>query len=329
MPKVTVLMPVFNGEAYLRKAIQSILDQTFDDYEFLIIDDGSTDKSRNIIESFSDPRIRFERYDNHRGTVHVLNSGIKLSRGEYIARMDCDDISLPHRLAYQVRFMDARPDIGVSGSGIRIIKKGKLKNCRYQPESDQELKVALLFNTCFFHPTVIMKRATVEHILYPGGLVYTQDYNLWTQLARKTRFANLPEVLVYFREHNGQISQKQADLQKNNARQIRKSYLRSIIHDINDDELEIHHEIAETHKSINLIKAKIWLEHLVYLNSQKRVYSTDMFLKEIGKKWWLCCRKKIPHGKDTFDLYKSSYLHKHYSPSTFKYLKFCVKCFAQ
>lgn len=326
MPKVTVLMPVFNGEAYLRDAIESILGQTFDDYEFLIIDDGSTDSSPDIVKSFSDPRIRFERYDDHCGTVHALNNGIRLSRGKYIARMDADDISLPHRLENQVRFMDAHPDTGICGSGIRIIKKGKLKNRRYQPEFDQELKITLLFNTCFFHPTVIMKKAAIEHLLYPKNFVYTQDYNFWTRLAPETRFANLPEILVYFREHARQISQKKADLQKSNARRIRESYLHSMIHDISDDELETHHQVAETREGINLTKAKKWLEHLVDLNTHQHVYSTDIFLKEVGRKWWLCCRKNTQYGKDILDLYKSSYLHNHYRPSTLKYLKFFFRC---
>lgn len=326
MPKVTVLMPVFNGETYLREAIESILGQTFGNFEFLIVDDGSTDKSLDIIASYEDPRIRLHANGSNRGTVHALNTGLELAKGEYIARMDCDDISLPHRLEQQVRFMDAHPHIGVCGSGMRIIKKGKLKNRRYLPESDQELKITLLFNTCFFHPTVIMKKAAIKNLLYPKNLVYTQDYNFWVQLAQGIRFANLPEILVYFREHDRQISQKKADLQKSNARRIRKSYLHSMIHDISDEELEIHHQIAENHEGVNLTKAQKWLEYLIDLNTHKHTYSTNIFLKEIGRKWWLCCRKNTQYGKDTLDLYKSSYLHKHYRPSTLKYLKFCFRC---
>ena len=326
MPKVTVLMPVFNGEAYLKESIQSILDQTFNDYEFLIIDDGSTDKSSSIIDSFSDPRIRFERYNNHRGTVHVLNSGIRLSRGEYIARMDCDDISLPHRLANQVRFMDTHPDTGVSGCAMRLIKKGRLKNIRYQPESDQELKIALLFKTCFFHPTVIMRRSLAARFLYPENLIYTQDYNFWTRLARETCFANLRETLVYFREHPGQVSSKRAATQKTNARSIRASYFQALFEETTAEDLEIHHHIAENSCGIDLEKAKEWLEHLIELNARSQIFQSGIFLKAISRKWWDCCKKNTHYGKDTLNMYRSSYLHKHHQPGIFKYLKFYGRC---
>ncbi|PWW82344.1 glycosyl transferase [Prosthecochloris marina] len=322
MPKVTVLMPVFNGETYLRGAIESILGQTFSDYEFLIVDDGSTDKSLEIIASYEDPRIRLHANGSNRGTVHALNTGLELAKGEYIARMDCDDISLPHRLEQQVRFMDAHPHIGVCGSGMRHIKGDKLRNFRYQPTSDQELKITLLFNTCFFHPTVIMKKTVLNGALYPDNLIYTQDYNLWTHLAVKTDFANLRQSLLYFREHPAQISHRKAVLQKSNARLIRKLYLQSIVDDFNDEELEIHHQIAETRTGLDLEKTKKWLEHLVDINRQKRVFSPEVFLKEMSRKWWHCCKKNTQYGKETLDIYRSSYLHLHYRPEKLKYLKF-------
>ena len=323
--KVTVLMPVFNGETYLREAIDSILEQTFDDFEFLIIDDGSTDKSRDIICSYNDPRIKLQVSDSNMGTVHALNRGIKLARGEYIARMDCDDISLPQRFEHQVRFMDAHPDVGICGSGMRLIKKGKLKNLRFQPASDEELKITLLFNTCFFHPTVIMRKSVVKNVLYPDNLVYTQDYNFWTRMAKLTGFANLRKPLLYFREHSGQISGKKAKMQKNNARLIRQSYLNLLVDNVSAEELETHHLIAENTKGIDLEKAGTWLENLVKINKQKKAFSHEVFLKEISRKWWLCCRKNTHYGKKTLHIYRASYLHEHYRPETFKYLRFCVK----
>lgn len=319
-------MPVFNGEAYLSEAIQSILDQTFNDFEFLIIDDGSTDSSPGIVKSFSDPRIRFERYDNHCGTVYALNSGIMLSQGKYIVRMDSDDISLPHRLANQVRFMDTHPDTGISGSAMRLIKKGWLKNIRYQPESDQELKITLLFKTCFFHPTVIMRRSLAVKFLYPENLIYTQDYNFWTRLARETGFANLRDTLLCFREHPGQISSAKAATQLKNARSIRASYLQALFEETTAKDLEIHHHIAENSRGINLEKAKAWLEHLIELNARSQIFQPGIFLKEMSRKWWDCCKKNTHYGKDTLNMYRSSYLHKHHQPGIFKYLKFYGRC---
>jgi len=126
-PKVTVLMPVHNGQQHLREAIESILKQSFTDFEFLIIDDGSTDGSTAIVKTYNEPRIRLIANTENQGTVHVLNQGIQEAKGEYIARMDADDISLPQRLEKQVRFMDSRPDIGISGAGMRLIKRASSK----------------------------------------------------------------------------------------------------------------------------------------------------------------------------------------------------------
>lgn len=325
-PKISVLMPVYNGEQYLREAIQSILDQTYTDFEFLIIDDGSTDGSRNIIDSFNDSRIRIETCNKNMGTVHALNHGIMLARGEYIARMDCDDISLPKRFEHQIRFMDTNPDTGVIGTGMRLIKNGKLKNIRFQPDSDNLLKISLLFNTCFFHPTVFMRSSVIKKTLYPDNLVYTQDYNFWTHLAIHTRYSNLVEPLVYFRVHPEQISSKKSDLQKTNSRLIRESYINALFPETSRDDMEIHHDISENRRDIDLEQAAIWLEHLVDLNVKMRVFPQDVFLWEMSRRWWHCCKKNSNSGNNTFISYKSSYLHSHFKPKTLNYLKFFVRC---
>lgn len=325
-PKVTVLMPVHNGAAFLREAIDSILGQTFTDFEFLIIDDGSTDGSLEIVGAYSDKRIILKANPENRGTVHALNQGIAQAAGEYIARMDADDISLPHRLATQVRFMERNPDIGISGTGMRLIKKGKLKNTRIQSGSDEELKIALLFNTCFFHPTVIMRTELAKKHPYPADLVYTQDYNYWTFLAGITRFANLTGTLLYFREHEHQVSTTKANFQITNARKIRTAYLRNLVDSPAPEELDIHNRIAENRSDIDLLKAKAWLEYLLDTNKKKKVFSPEMFAKEMGKKWWHCCRKNTGHGRSTLQIYRSSSLQALYRPTALKHIKFWVRC---
>ncbi|MDP8306115.1 MAG: glycosyltransferase family A protein [Candidatus Chlorobium antarcticum] len=324
-PKVTVLMPVHNGQQHLREAIESILKQSFTDFEFLIIDDGSTDGSTAIVKTYNEPRIRLIANTENQGTVHVLNQGIQEAKGEYIARMDADDISLPQRLEKQVRFMDSRPDIGISGAGMRLIKKGKLKNTRTQPEQDKELKITLLFNTCFFHPTVIIRTALAKKHPYPDNLVYTQDYNYWTKLAPLTRFANLKETLLYFREHEGQLSTRKADLQITNARNIREAYLRRLRDSITPEELEIHHQIAENRKEIDLKKAESWLVKLEESNAAKTIFDLDACKREISRKWWLTCRKNTIYGRNVLAVYRSSPLALQYRPETIKYLKFALR----
>lgn len=325
-PAVSVLMPVHNGEHYLKEAVESILAQTFADFEFLIIDDGSTDRSRQIVESFSDPRIVLVANAENRGTVHVLNQGIALARGRYIARMDADDISLPERLERQVRFMNEHPDIGVSGTGMRLIKNGKLRNIRTHAASDQELKIQLLFSPCFFHPTVIIRAELAKAHPYPDNLVYTQDYNYWTKLAPLTSFANLGEVLLHFREHEGQISTRKADMQVSNARALRTEYLRRLVGEVSPEKLAIHHAIAENRNDIDLEKAKTWLEELVGTNDETGMFDAEIFRKEMARRWWLVCRKNTRHGRTTLRVYRSSFLQPLYRPDAIKYLKFWLRC---
>jgi len=325
-PAITVLMPVHNAEEHIREAIESILMQTFTDFEFLIVDDGSTDSTPDIVRTYNDPRIKLVKNTRNRGTVHVLNQGIELARGKYIARMDADDISLPNRLEKQFAFMERNPSIGISGTAMRLIKKGKLKNTRKQPCTNEELKIQLLFGTCFFHPTVILRTDLAKTHPYPDNLVYTQDYNCWTNLADKTQFANLAETLLYFRTHTGQISSKKADLQTENARKIRSSYLQRFFGSQTEKAFAIHNQISETVPNGDLTEIEKWLEHLIDLNQEFRKFDRELFNHEIGRKWWLICRKQPWRGKKALLHYTSAPLYTYYRPDTGKYLRFLIKC---
>ena len=149
-PKVTVLMPIYNGERYLGEAIDSILGQTLRDFELLIIDDGSTDGSRGIIESYSDSRINLVRNDCNLGLVATLNRGLELSRGDYIARMDCDDIALPTRLEKQVQYMDHNPEVGLCGTCYQWFDEKSTKTVLLA-EDDGSIRLTLAFENAFGH----------------------------------------------------------------------------------------------------------------------------------------------------------------------------------
>ena len=219
MPKITVLMPVYNGEKYLCEAIDSILNQTFTDFEFLIIDDGSTDNSLEIIKSYQDPRIRLVQNFINKGLPYSLNSGILLSKSEYIARMDCDDISLQNRLEKQVKFLDNNPEIGILGSYfILMTKENKKSYIKTVPISDLEIRYKCLFESPFGHPTVIFRREVFEKnfLNYDTQLNAIEDYGLWTKILDYTKGANIAIPLVYYRIHNQNISHKYKDEQIKN-----------------------------------------------------------------------------------------------------------------
>jgi hypothetical protein len=200
-PRVTVLMAVYNGERFLREAIDSILAQTFRDFEFLILDDGSTDASLDIVRSYADPRIRLLQNDRNLGLTRSLNRGIAAARGELIARQDGDDISEPDRLARQVAYLDAHPEIGLLGAGFREMDSdGTVLGDRPLPCDPVGIRWALLFHCPLAHSAVVFRRTVVDEVgPYDERLRYAADRELWSRIARRFPAANLPEYLLRYR----------------------------------------------------------------------------------------------------------------------------------
>jgi glycosyltransferase involved in cell wall biosynthesis len=309
-PLVTVLMPVFNGEKYLNDAIQSIIDQTYNNFEFLILDDGSTDNSVKIVKSHNDHRICHITSTFNRGIEKTLNEGLELAKGKYIARMDCDDISLPCRLHNQVTFMEQNPEVGVLSAAMQTIKNGRRANIRRWPTTDDEIKIHLLFQNPLSHPVIMLRKETLNGFYYPEDCKYAEDYRLWTMLSNQTKFANLPEVLLQYRIHVNQITKKLSSLTKSGARKARQAYISSFIHDISPEELLIHHQLSERDRNINLNNARQWLEKLALINDQKNFFRHDSFLSVLANTWWKCCKNNRTTGLATWDIYKSSFLSK-------------------
>lgn len=202
MPKITVLMAVYNGEGVVRDALESILGQTFGDFEFLIVDDGSTDGTREAILSYRDPRIHLIANERNLGLTRSLNRGLALARGEYLARQDADDISEPARFARQVAFLDAHPDVALLGTWFgKIDERGRPIGNRRLPSDSTRLRWCLLFFCPFVHSAAMFRRSAVlERIgAYDESYAYAQDYDLWGRIARVLPVANLAEYLVKVR----------------------------------------------------------------------------------------------------------------------------------
>ena len=205
-PRVTVLMPVYNGEKYLREAIDSILRQTFTDFEFLIINDGSTDWSVEIIESYQDSRIRLVHNEKNIKLIATLNKGIDLARGEYMARMDCDDVSFPVRLERQIAIMDSSPEIGVCGTWAKVIdENGNIKGT-IRTLTGKSIKRMCWRPSPFVHPTVMVRTALLRENRYNEDFKHAEDYELWLRLFDKTEFFNIKDYLLYYRMHLENVS---------------------------------------------------------------------------------------------------------------------------
>jgi len=210
MPKVSVIMPAYNAEKYIRRAIESILSQTYTDYEFIIINDGSVDNTKNIILSFQDDRIVYLENKKNSGIVITLNRGLDYATGEYIARMDADDIAIDTRFEKQVKYLDKNKNVGVLGTGICIFgEEIEEQKCLYTTDSKQ-LKAELIFNSCVAHPTVMMRKTVLQQnkLEYDLKFLGAEDYYLWWNVAKVSNIATLPEVLLKYRIHGEQITKK-------------------------------------------------------------------------------------------------------------------------
>ena len=201
-------MSVYNGSPFLREAVESILAQSFSDFEFILVNDGSTDDTASILELYSgqDSRIRLFHNENH-GLTYSLNFGCARARARYIARMDGDDIALRDRFVRQLEFMEKHPEVGLLGSAYDLIdKRGKRLCGATLPTTDSEIRQALLDSTAFLHPSVMMRKAALDQVGGYREVTYAEDYDLWLRLSEQTRMANLPEVLLQYRIHANQVS---------------------------------------------------------------------------------------------------------------------------
>jgi glycosyltransferase involved in cell wall biosynthesis len=207
IPRVSVIMAVYNAEPWLAEAVDSVLGQTYGDFELVVIDDGSLDATPEILGRLRDPRLRVVR-QRQSGQTPALNHGLRLSRGALIARMDGDDVALPDRLARQVAFLDAHPDVGLLGTACREISAtGAVIRTIIPPAEDPEIRRILIRENPFTHSAVMFRRTVLDASgRYDEGFVVAQDYDLWLRMSRLTRLANLPEPLVLRRLAPGQLS---------------------------------------------------------------------------------------------------------------------------
>ncbi len=236
-PCISVIMSVYNAEKYVGDCIRSILAQTFSDFEFIIINDASTDSSPEIIRSFKDKRIRL--LNNRERSYPTRNKGLRVARGKYICIMDADDISLPHRFERQVQFMEQHPQYGLAGSGYRVLGKDR---DLYRESDYQKIKVQLMRNNCFIHPSVIIRHNLLKKhkLRYIRKYYYSSDYDFLARAARYFPVTNIPEVLMHYRVHEGQVTMQYRKRQAELADEISIDQLCYIGINPTKEETEIH-----------------------------------------------------------------------------------------
>lgn len=279
-PKVTVLMPVYNGERYLAEAIESILAQTFGDFEFLIIDDGSTDESTSLLRLYTDPRIHCLTNDRNQGLAYTLNRGLELAQGEYIARMDCDDISLPERLRKQVQVMDACPEVGICGTWFQYMQSGEVIEL---PSDAEEVKFQTFHRNVLGHPTVMMRTALLRryNLEYNSEFSFAQDYELWSRCYIHFSIINLPTVLLLYREHQGQMSARYGDRVWQEPASIKLNQLKFLNLVPSEWQEKIHLAVLSESPVISSKDTRhaiTWIDALIKANRKTGLFEENLFM---------------------------------------------------
>ena len=232
MPRVSVLMPAYNSEKYIAEAIESILNQTFSDFEFIIINDGSTDGTSKIVRKYAtrDPRIKFIDNKRNQGLIAVLNQGLDLCTCEYIARMDSDDISRPERFKLQVDYMDTHPNVGVVGAWCQKFGN-QVKNDVFKYQESMRLFDWLIYGTQFAHPTAMIRTSVLRNnkIYYDPKYPHAEDYGFWVSIARVSEIHNLQTVLLDYRWHDTNVSVLHHKTQMESAERVRHDLLETVL----------------------------------------------------------------------------------------------------
>lgn len=206
-PLVSVVMTVYNGEPWTAEAVESVLGQTFTDFELVVIDDGSTDATADVLRGYRDERLRVI-CQSRAGQTAALNRALRLARAPLLARMDADDVALPRRLERQMEFLAAHPEVGLLGTaGHEIAPTGKIVRTLTPPTDDHAIRRTLIRRNPFIHTSVMFRRALLDTVgEYDESFSVAQDYDLWLRMSRRTRLATLAEPLVSRRLTPGQLS---------------------------------------------------------------------------------------------------------------------------
>ncbi len=290
---ISVIMSNYNTpEEYLRQAIESVLNQTYNNFEFIIIDDCSSDISLEIIKSYKDERIVVLKNDENMGITKSLNRGLEIAKGEFIARMDADDICLPERFEKQVQYLSNNPAVVVCGTGVELfgdgadVYKEKIV-CKAIPPKE-EFQIRLLFGNQIniIHPTAMFRHKILldNSIKYDERYIYAQDYRMWVNCSRVGECANLPDILLKYRIHNKAVSSDKKETQKECAKNIMAEQLSWLELSLPENWEEIHFGCLTGRRMYNP-EFKKWIEKIISQNKKYKIYNQEKLENVLWNKW--------------------------------------------
>lgn len=311
-------MPVYNGQEYIKLAIESILTQSFEDFELLIINDGSGDGSVAIIEKFEDPRIRLLHNQANKGLVFTRNRGFEEAKGDYFAILDCDDWAYPQRLEKQVNFLDKNPDFGLIASSVELIDANRKSIGQWKYKLNPEFIAPTLLFHNYFAQSSVMLRTSIKGLTYRKEFPLAEDYDLWCRIAKEFKVWTLPEVLIQYRIHDQNISKTQAEKIKKASKLILKNQLEELGIFPNEKEMILHRKIGrgevESSKQF-FIESQNWLSLLKKSNQKQQIYTQKVFKLFLDKLFLGVCSVNHHLG---WLVFKSILKNTNWNPSNFE-----------
>lgn len=283
MPKISAVMALYNTPYdYLKITIGSILNQTYDDFELIIIDDASTMEYEEYINEFNDDRIKYFKLEQNSGPGHARNEGIRKAQGEYVAIVDSDDVYMPNRFKLQSEFLDYNPDISLLGATFKYSNNGKVPHV---VENDDDIKVFMLFNSPFANPLVMFRRNIFveNNLFYPENINFAEDYELWVDaMFAGLKMANLNDILMIYTRRKNQLSKTRNDAQVLILKSIYKKILLNIGVDASQNELNLHYDIyCEKYDYIKSSEqVSNWFQKIIKANKKVRIFEEKMLFKK-------------------------------------------------
>ena len=299
-PRLTVFMPVYDRARYLRASMDSVLAQSFEDFEFLLIDDGSRDESATIVESYMDSRIRLVAQSENRGIPRTRNHGLDLARGELLAHADSDDILAPTRLEKQVSYLDAHPEIAAVGSWMsRIDEEGRwCRGALLRPTQPGEIRGRILFASCFKNPTMVARTSVLRAYRFRENLAICSDIDIWARISAKHSLANLPAFLMAYR--SGGVSHEERAPQRRMRELIVRDQLAELGIAFDENDLRNHvalRNLAKAEPDLEFSRwAEDWLQRLVAVNGQRRCFPEPEFSRAAAERWLILQARLIASG---------------------------------
>ncbi len=292
---VSIIMPAYNVERYLKESINSIIGQSFKNFELIVIDDASTDTTYDILSEYRDPRIRIYQNSTNQGVARTLNLGLKIAKGKYIARMDADDYCDKDRLLYQVNYLENNPSIGICGTWMRAFNDKNTKIIKY-PIDPASVKTDLFIYCHIGHPTIMGRKEIFHEFAYDEKFDKAEDYDLWERISERYQITNIGIPLYNYRIHDDSVTWKFRTIQTEKSDEIRIRQLVKIGINPTDYEKFLHNSILSNVKikiwkdSLNLLK---WIRKILKANKKCNKYPVNKLRKLLFYYYWSAIRDSI------------------------------------